>query len=229
MAQSCQGRDRSRRPALPSGAMTHRHRRLDVGKRPGWSATTTGVLLTALVGLVGCGQDRDEPRPADTARSSPSTMPSAPPTSSTAATPSTPASGHPHTLAELARQPCLALGPEDAVELGVIMDPSVLAPSEKDLNGKSCQWWTPSVMVSFTPYPSTDQTTSADVAHLTKKTIAGHRAVLGDARGGCLMYVAAGTRQSFRLITSPPREGDTGPEVCALSTAFATTILGRLR
>ncbi|MGI5212145.1 DUF3558 family protein [Plantactinospora sp. CA-290183] len=185
------------------------------------SGRSAAILLLAALLLTGCGGGGPAaPRTPGVA----STPPPASPSPTAAASP-TAASDGKHSVAEVAQRPCLALGAEQTTELGVVM-----APSETDLGGPSCQWWTRDGLISFTPYPRSDETTRSDVRHLTRRTIAGHRAVLGTLdRGGCSMYVSVGTRQSFRLLSSPsPRDAPEVPEDCGLNTRFATAILARL-
>ncbi|ONI86763.1 hypothetical protein ALI22I_24465 [Saccharothrix sp. ALI-22-I] len=129
-------------------------------------------------------------------------------------------------FADLERQPCQALGRENTVELGVVID-----PTETDLNGESCQWFTAKGLIAFTPYASIDHTTAAEYQHLTPSQIGGHKALTGTVTHGRdvgrTMYVSVGTDQSFRIIVSPGR-GATAADVCGLATEFATAIVAVL-
>lgn len=129
-------------------------------------------------------------------------------------------------FADLAGQPCQALSRAASEELDVILD-----PTEADLNGKSCQWFTTEGLISFTPYPSVDQTTAAEHQHLTPSQIDGHKALTGVATHGrdvgCTTYVSVDAEQSFRIMVSPDR-GATAADVCGLATEFATAVVAGL-
>jgi hypothetical protein len=178
----------------------------------------TAALVAASVVVTGCGGDPDEPGTAETTPAPAVTTPAR------TTTPSATVAGPAATLAELARQPCRALDQQDSGKLGII-----IKASETDLDGKSCQWGVLDGVVAFTPYPSVDQTTSAEFRHLKQVKIGGHRAVEGTTtRGGCTTLVAIGARQSFRLIASPLGEDTGGSKSCPLNSTFATAILAHL-
>lgn len=176
----------------------------------------TVALLAAAVLVAGCGPSRDDaasPKPAASSASTPA--------------PSVTASDVAHSLTELARQPCRALSPEDNHELFVVLD-----GQETDLGGKrACQWGAMGGLVSFTPYPSTDRTTSPQFRHLTPRKIGGHRAKVGvfERTDGCVMVVAVGTSRSFEILVVPFGEGAPGPDVRTVATNFATAIVRHLR
>jgi hypothetical protein len=193
-----------------------------------WAGLASAVLVVAAV--AGCSGGGDGPQAAKTSRPRHSASVSATASDSAsdstgAATPSSIPTGAEHDLAALVRHPCRALTDEDTARLSVAID-----GSETDLDGASCQWGARGGLVAFTPYASNDQTAGAKYRHLTRKTVDGHRAMLGthQSGGACTMVVAVGSHQSFRLIVAPFGEDAPGPDAPTVATDFAKAILAHL-
>ncbi|MBD0738723.1 hypothetical protein BGM09_35915 [Streptomyces sp. CBMA29] len=162
-----------------------------------------------------------------TATATPSPSPSPSPTS--------PAYGKPgstHTLAELARHPCLAVNEDDTgpAKLWIGID-----GSESHASGDSplsCQWGAVGGLVDFAPYTSADLTKDARFRNLTHESVSGHTARVGASSrdGSALMVVAVSPGRSFRLIVTS--FGDTapkGPGPVGLAEDFAQAIVSHLR
>lgn len=132
-----------------------------------------------------------------------------------------------HTLTELVDHPCQVLTDEEAEALGAYGD-----PIEDGTTEKYCLWVTGKGGVSFTPYPSVDQT--ADAANrqsMSATDVDGHPALLGAyiKNRGCVLYVSFGAGASFRVSESRHSEDPAAPGTCPLSPPFAKVILGKLR
>ncbi|MGP4013136.1 DUF3558 family protein [Streptomyces sp. 4N124] len=152
------------------------------------------------------------------------------PTPTGAGKPSSTVTSGPLTLAELSRRPCRALDDEDlrSAELFIFTE-----PVQPNYDAKSCQWGAGGGLVSFTPSASTDETKAAKYSHLTRRSISGHRALLGSVtdhgREMFVLHVSVGKNQSFRLSVLPGEEGAPGPDGPTLATDFAKAILAHLR
>ncbi|MEV5330275.1 DUF3558 family protein [Nonomuraea fastidiosa] len=186
------------------------------------------ALLVALCAVSACGAQgggTSEERPAGlTASATPSATGTPAPTGS--ASPSSTAVGGKLTLSELARNPCRAIDEED--RLGIVIN-----DSEPNNGRQSCRWAAYRYVVAFIPHTSTDLTKAAKYRHLTRKTISGHRAMLGVSealdRKMYRLFVSAGKKQSFELQVLPVNEGTQPVSPTTVATRFAKAILSHLR
>lgn len=124
--------------------------------------------------------------------------------------------------AELAEQPCQALTDEDIAAL------DAYDTSEEDMDGDlSCRWGLPGWLVSFTAYPTVDHTADPHNQDLNPTVIAGRMALAGYRLNGpaCIMYVATGSGQSFRLHITRFSNAYTEDHSCDVAIKVATAIV----
>ncbi|MFI5609513.1 DUF3558 family protein [Amycolatopsis sp. NPDC051903] len=173
------------------------------------------ALVLVLMGVAACGSP-DRP----TSPAKPSTPVTPPAAHSTAPTKPT--------ISSLAAHPCQALTHEDTVRLNVVIQ----GEEVPDPSGKTCEWGALGGLVGFVAYPTTDKTRDQDLGHLTVSTIAGHRALLGQATHGrdtgYLIFVMTGPGQSIKLDAVSFGPGAPGPDALTVGKNFAAAIVRRL-
>ncbi|MFD1152543.1 DUF3558 family protein [Saccharothrix hoggarensis] len=163
--------------------MTHpdHHRRPPTtAPRPGVRRDTARLVLVLAAGLLGAGCSGGEAAPRTPSPSTPSST-----SSPSSTTPTTPQQDK-HTLAELARRPCLALDARDLDALG-ITGPGEEEPGE---NGPSCLWRVGGQNVNLRlDVPASYAQTMTEGGRVSRVRIGRHTATQAEFHRICFTFV----------------------------------------
>jgi len=160
------------------------------------------VVVAVLVLLAGCGGGEQATPQKKTTPASTTSAPAGPPT-----------------LDELVDDPCAVLTKDDEATLGVV------AGGKTPADG-SCGWVAGPGIVSFKPYPDSDETPRiAAKAGAEPLTVEGRPGVRIALDTSCFVYVTVADGQSIQVGAA----GDAVPDLCAAPVEFAAVIVRNLR
>lgn len=166
------------------------------------------AVLTVLFLAAGCGGGDTTPPPPSTSATHPASS-----TTSQAAT------AGPHTLAELAEDPCAAITEDDRLDAGVVTEGTPM-PAEPG----TCSWVAPPGVVIFKAFPTTDETPGmAAKPGAQPVTVAGKAGVRVMVEESCFTIVTVAAGQSFRVGASGVADA------CGSSQAFAEAVVANLK